>query len=797
METLLHDLRFATRVLLKSPGFTAIAVLTLALGIGANCAIFSVVNAMLIQSLPFRDPDRLMWVWDVQPQLEQAPASYPEFVDWRNMNQVFEQMAAGRGANFNLTGTGDPERLPGYSVTANFFQMVGINPELGRAFLPEEDKPGNDQVVLLSTTLWRRRFGSDHAILGKTISLNGKSYNVIGVIPPMSAMLTSAEVFTPMGLDVTKTNRGLHFLNVLARLRQGTSMSQAQANMGTIAAQLKKQYSTDHDIRVARLREVLVGDVRRLLLVLFATVGFVLLIACTNVANLQLARANSRQKELSIRLALGASRWRVVRQWLTESALLALLGGSLGVLMAYWGVRSLTTLQIRGIPTLNHVGLDGTVLVFTLGLSLLAGFLFGLMPALHSSKPNLSDSLKEGSRGSSLGSGHRSTRSLLMVNEVAMALVLLVCAGLMIRSFQRLMRVQPGFEPENVLTLRVNLPVSKYTDDQKQSSFYRQVLERIEILPGVVSAGLINNLPLGGGDTNGDFQIEGAPPWPTNDGPMTEDYVTSPNYFQAMRIPLLKGRLFTDRDNFGAPNVSVINEAFARRVWPNQDPLGKRIQIGWPTSNWLTIVGVVGDVKHEGLDQAPMLQAYVPYLQGLEPAMTLVVRTQTNPLNLVNDVRNQILAVDKDQPVFNVKPLAEVRSESVLQKRLTMIMLALFAAVALILACVGIYGVVSYSAGQRTHEIGIRMALGAGQGDVLGLIIRQGMLLVTIGILIGAAASLLLTRFIRSLLFGVSATDPLIFSAISLLLAIVAFFACYIPARRATRVDPVVALRCE
>lgn len=797
METLLHDLRFGIRVLLKSPGFTAIAVITLALGIGANCAIFSVVNAMLIQSLPFRDPDRLMWVWDVQPQLEQAPASFPEFVDWRNMNQVFEQMAAGRGANFNLTGTGDPERLPGYSVTANFFQMVGINPELGRSFLPEEDKPGNDQVVLLSTSLWRRRFGSDPAILGKTISLNGKSYNVIGVIPPVPALLTSAEVFTPMGLDVTKTNRGLHFLNVLARLRRGTSMSQAQANMGTVAAQLKKQYSTDHDIRVARLRDVLVGDVRRLLLVLFATVGFVLFIACTNVANLQLARANARQKELSIRMALGASRWRVVRQWLTESALLALVGGSLGVLLAYWGVRSFTTLRIRGVPTLNHVGLDGTVLVFTLGLSLLAGFLFGLMPALHSSKPNLSNSLKEGTRGSSLGSGHRSTRSLLMVNEVAMALVLLVCAGLMIRSFQRLMRVQPGFNPENVLTLRVNLPVSKYSDDQKQSSFYHQVLERIEMLPGVVSAGLINNLPLGGGDTNGDFQIEGATPWPANEGPMTEDYVTSPNYFQAMRIPLLKGRPFTDRDIFGAPNVSVINEAFARRVWPNQDPLGKRIQIGWPTSNWLTIVGVVGDVKHEGLDQAPMLQAYVPYLQGLEPAMTLVVRTQTNPLNLVNDVRNQILAVDKDQPVFNVKPLAEVRSESVLQKRLTMIMLALFAAVALILACVGIYGVVSYSAGQRTHEIGIRMALGAGQGNVLGLIIRQGMLLVTIGILIGAAASFLLTRFIRSLLFGVSATDPLIFSAISLLLAIVALFACYIPARRATRVDPVVALRCE
>lgn len=797
METFFQDLRYGFRMLRKNPGLTLVAVVTLALGIGANTAIFSIVNATLLRPLPFSEPQRLVWVWDVQPNYGNAPSSYPEFLDWRNRNQVFESIAGYQGANFNLTGVGDPERVPGLLTTANFFSLLGVQPVLGRTFLDEEDRPGANPVVLLSQSFWKSHFGADPGLIGRTIVFNGKSHSVVGILPNSSIGRFRGDVFVPLALDPTKMSRGLHFLNVVARLKKGMGLERAQGDMDTVAAQIRKQNATDHGIRLVTLRELIIGNSRLLLLVLLGVVSFVLLIACANVANLQLARANARLKELAIRTALGARRARLVRQWLTESAALAIVGGTLGVALAYWSVHFLRASSLVNFPRLDEAGIDGRVLGFTLGVSLLSSLLFGLIPALQSSTLNLNDSLKEGGRGSSSGMTHHLTRDGLIVIEVALSLVLLIGAGLMIKSFIRLLRVNPGFHPENVITMKINLPASTYGDNQKQASFYQQVLHRLENLPGVVAASVVNNLPMGGGSTNGDFDVEGNPPWPNGQGPITEDHVVGPNYFRVMRIPLMRGRYFTERDVVGAPSVVVINEAFAQRVWPNENPLGKRVRIGWPNNNWLEVIGVVGNVKQEALDSATTLEAYVPFLQGPVPAMTLVVRTNGNPNSWVGAVRSQILAVDKNQPIYNVMSLEEVISISVGQRRWNMILLAVFAGVALILAAVGVYGVISYAVSRRTHEIGTRMALGARQIDVLRMIIAQGVVLSLYGVILGLASSFLLTRFLSGLLFEVTSTDPMTYVLIPVLLAFVALVASYIPARRATKVDPMVALRYE
>jgi putative ABC transport system permease protein len=811
MSTIWQDIRYGMRMLWKSPGFTLVAVLALALGIGANTAIFSVVNAMLLRPLPYQDSDRLVVLWETNPSLanvflrthnEASPANY---LDWKQQQTVFEDIAAYRWNDYNLTGSGDtPEQLTGNPVTANLFDVLKVKPLIGRTFRPEESDPKSDRVAVLSYGLWQRRFGGDANIIGKSLTLNGNPTTVVGVMPADFEFPGAfSELWTALRFAGDQPpSRGAHFLYTRARLKPGVTLQQAQAEMDTIAARLRQQYpdtNADRSVRLVPLHEDTIEFAKTGLLSLLGAVGFVLLIACANVANLMLARATARHKEIAIRTALGASRWRVMRQLLTESVLLSLVGGALGVLLALWGV----DLLLASVPKefslfvhgWNQIRLDKWVLAFTVAISLITGLLFGLAPALQASKTDLNEALKEGGRASA-GHARRRFRGALVVLEVALALVLLVGAGLMLKSFMRLLEVRPGFDPHNVLTMYLSLPGARYDKDEKIVGFYQQLVEHVAAQPGVESAGVINYLPMGGSGGTTSFVVDGHPAPKPGQYPEANFRIASPNYFQTLRIPLIKGRVFTDHDKPDAPRVVLINETLARSYFAGEEPLGKVLRDP-DGKNPAEIIGVVSDIKHFGLDDAAEPYVYVPHTQAAETSMALVARTANDPVGMAAAIRREVQALDKDQPVYDVKNMEQRIAERNTPARLTSFLMAVFAALALVLAAVGIYGVIAYSVSQRTHEIGIRMALGAERRDILALVVRQGMTLVGIGLALGLGASFLLMRWLASKLFQVSATDPTTFAGVALLLAGIALIACLIPARRATKVDPMVALRYE
>ena len=806
METLLKDIRYGVRMMLKNPGFTAVALLTLTLGIGANSAIFTIVNAILLRPLPFDESDRLVYLSERSQQLEGMSISYPNFTDWRNQNTVFENLGVFRRQSYNLTGVGEPERLLGGQVSATVFPALRAKAILGRAFNDDEDKPDGPLVTVLSYGLWERRFGSDQNVLGQTLNLNGKVYTVIGVMTRGFVFPSRVDLWTPVGQESGQRNwqqRGNHpGLYGVARLNPGISIEQARQEFDIIAQRLEEQYpdsNTSCRVTMTPLMEIVVQNVRPGLMVLAAAVGLVLLIACVNVANLLLARAAAREKEIAIRSAMGASRARVIRQLLTETVLLGLGGGMLGLAVAYWGVKGLIAISPANIPRLTEIRLDAGVFLFTAAVSLLTGLAFGLVPALHASKPDLNETLKDAGRGSTGGVHRHRVRSALVVIEVAVALVLLIACGLTLRSFYLLNQVNPGFDPSRVLTMQITLPAASYPEEPDRARFGEQLTERLQSLTGVESVGIATGLPLGNNGNQTSFVVDGRPEPPRNEIPLMEVANVSADYFRAMKIPVLRGRVFTAQDKKGAAEVIVIDELFASRYWPGEDPIGQRIKSGGTNNPPITIIGVVGRVKMEGLDSdSNRVQAYLPYQQRPWSGISVVVRSATSdPSVLSAPVRQEILALDSNQAVYNIRTMDKIWDESVTQRRLTTILLSIFAGVALVLAAVGIYGVMAYSVTQRTHEIGIRVALGAARGDVVKLILGQGMLLAGVGVVLGLGGALLLTRWMSTLLFGVGSRDPLTFAVIAAALVIVALAACLIPARRATKVDPMVALRYE
>jgi putative ABC transport system permease protein len=806
MESLLSDVRYAVRNLFRRPGFTIIAVITLALGIGANTAIFSAINALLLKPLPFPELDRVVAVWDKLPNrgVQRNEATVANYLDWQSQTQSFEQLALYRWWSANLTGVDPPERIQGFLVTANFLDTTGMKPILGRNFLPEENQPGKDAVAVITHSLWQRRFGGDPNILNKTITINSITRTVVGVMPERFNFPKGAEVYAPLAMtpELMKS-RANHSYYVLGRLKRGASIPGAQAELDNITARLEQQYPETNKGWGASIFPIVADTVRTYdtaLWIMMGAVGFVLLIACANVANLMLARASGRQKEIALRTALGASRWRIVRQLLTESLIVALAGGALGVLIGFWGVDALRAANpadaARFAPGWYQLGINAPVLLFALGLSIVSGIVFGLVPALQASKTNLNDSLKEGSRQTT-GSSHR-LRSSLVVFEFALSLVLLVGAGLLTRSFLALLKTDPGFNPDHILTMNLVLPSAKYKDKPARAAFYNDLVQRVKTQPGVESAGVVNYLPLGGANSSDAYLVEGEPepaPGDENDGRYR---VATPDYFRTMGISIVRGRGFTDQDKAGAPPVAIVNEAFARKHWPNVDPIGKRIRFYGPLERapWMQVVGVVADVKHE-LNLAVTPEYYLPHAQDPWNAMVLVAKTSVEPGSLAGALRQQVWAIDKDQPVFDVKTMQEVRSTSVAVYSFSSVMLGIFAFVALLLASIGIYGVMAFAVTQRTQEIGIRIALGARSADVLKLVVKHGMKLALLGMVIGLAGSWAVTRFIEKLLVGVEATDLLTFSVVSVCLLVAAFVACYVPARRATKVDPLVALRYE
>jgi putative ABC transport system permease protein len=819
VEEVRQDLRYGARMLMASPGFTVIAVLILALGIGANSAVFSLVNVALLRPLPYSDSQSLVMVWGNFRRLNmmRLGVSGPEFVDYKQQNGVFAEVAAFQPVTLNLTGTDEPERLSGARVSPTLFPLLGTAPLIGRTLAAEEETPGHTPSVVLSHRLWQRRFGSDPAIIGRSIKLDGESYTAVGVMPPSfqfpfgeSYSTGRVDVWVPLAFSQAElSSRDHYYFRMIARLKPGVSVSQARAEMSTIGSRLEQQYPRTYrgpngedggwQVTVTTLQEEVVGRSRLLLLVLLCVVACVLAVACANIASMLLARAITRQREVAIRTALGAGRARLIRQFLTESILLALLGGAAGLFLAMWIVELLVALGPREIPRLDEAGLDAPVVLFTLLITIVTGLLFGLVPALQSRGTSLSEALKEGSKGATESYGQRRLRGLLVVCEIALSLVLLVGAGLMLRSFHRLLNVDPGFDPENVLTMQIALTPSRYGEAKATAGFYDQLLTRVKALPGVESASITTALPMSGPTFGAPFSIEGRPLDMTGKPPHAEIRDIAPGYFQVMRTPLMKGRDFGVEDTDSSVPVVIINETFARSFFHGEDAVGRRIKVGAPGSPrpWMLIAGVVKDVKSSGLDAEVTPEMYRPFSQNPGGAMTLVARTTGEASSSLAAVRREVLSVDRDQPVYNMSTMKQLLKESVAQRRLSMMMLGAFSLISLLLAASGIFGVTAYTVAQRTHEIGIRLALGAGRRDILKLVVGQGMVLSLTGVGLGVLAALALTRFLSSLLYGVTATDPLTFVSIALLLTVVALLACYLPARRAMEVDPMEALRYE
>ena len=822
MNTILQDVRYGIRMLVKTPALTAIVILALALGIGANTAIFSVINAVVLRPLPFDQSDQLLFLNERSPVLDEMSISYPNFTDWRNQNHVFEKIGVYNRNSYNLTGYGEAERILTGQVSADLFSALRVNAMIGRVFTNDEDKPGAAPVVVLSYALWQRRFGGQNSILNQALTLNGRSYTVIGVMPADYAFPSRVELWVPVGQlsgDPNWQQRGNHpGLYAVGRLKPGATMAQAQADMNTIAANLEKQFpdsNTRNGVRIRPLMEVLVGPtVRSTLWVLFGAVAFVLLIACANIANLLLARATSRRKEMAIRAAMGAGRWRIARQLLTESLLLAIIGGGIGLGIAVLMIKWILYVSPTAIPRSREIALDWRVLGFTLAVSFLTGILFGLVPALQAGEVDVHETLKEAGRGTS---AKHWLRSSLVIVEVATTMVLLIGAGLMIRSFYRLQNVNPGFSYEQLTSFTVTLPQRKYVTEEQRSTFFNSLLQNLRAVPGVQSVGAASGLPLGNNGWQTSFVVDGRPQPPRGQTPLMEACTVTPDYFRAMNIPLLRGRYFTDQDNrafiagrdlsklndgermIAGANVIIIDDLFAKQHWPNEEAVGKRIRFGTDSgAPVLEVVGVVGRVKMESLsDDSNRVQGYFSFGQLPFNGMTVIIKGIGDPNQLIAAAREQVKAVDPDQPIYNIRTMEEIRGESVAPQRLNLMLLSIFAGIAFVLAIVGIYGVMSYAVTQRTHEIGLRMAIGAQPRDVFRMILGQGMFLTIVGMVAGLLGAFGLTRLMATMLFGVRPTDPLTFAGVAVLLALVALVACYIPGRRATKVDPVNSLRYE
>jgi putative ABC transport system permease protein len=804
METFLQDVSYGFRMLRKSPAFTLIAVAALALGIASTTAIFSVVDTVLLHPLPYPESNRILRVTESERKTGggENSLSPANFLDWQAQNHVFSCMAVSRGSPVNISGGDRPERVRGTVTSPDFFPLFGVNPVLGRTLLPDDNRPGNDHVVVLSSGLWNRRFGSDRNLVGRNITINGEPYTVVGVMPASFNPDDYAELWFPSRWGVPsyplrpnedpRPLRDNRYLEAWARLKPGVTLQQAREEMNTVGARLEKQYPDSNKnvgVGLIGMQDDLVSDIRPTLWLLLVAVGFVLLIGCANVANLLLARAAGRTREVSIRAALGASRLRVIRQLLTESILLALMGGAAGVVLAAWWVPVLLVMGPRDIRGLGAVGMNRDVLGFSIIVSVLSGILFGLAPALHASRGNLNEYLKEGERGST--SGHGKTRSVLVVAEVSLSLILLAGSGLLVKSFVRLMNVNPGFDTSHLLVFDVGLPTS--STSAQQDDFYHKVVEKLQALPGVQSAGAVSRVPLAGGNSDRMFEVRGSA-----NRYDADIRVSTPSYFQAMGIPLLRGRGLAEQDAHSSVLVAVINEELARQVFPGQDPIGKYIVNFESVDGAIQIVGVVGNVRHDDMETAPRPEIYFSFGQAHWPSAFMVLRSKTSdPLAVASAAQNAVASVNRDIPLTNLRSMQDMLARSLLRRKFAMLLLSIFAGVAMLLAAIGLYGVMSYTVSQRTHEIGIRMALGARKEDVLKLVVGQGMRLAVLGVVVGLVASIALTRLMSRLLFGVSAHDPITFLTVAALLAAVALLANYVPARRAAEVDPMVALRYE